>query len=280
MSMGTGAIAITNGQLAASASLILLNIVLSTGLRLGLGRSLLLASGRMVVQLLLIGQVLQWLFLQQNPGLILALSLLMALMASLAAVHRTRHRFAGIYWQSFLSITASAALVTGLAMAGIIRVQPWTTAQYWIPLLGMVLGNTLNAISLGLDTLMERMLSQRAILECALSLGASRWEACRPQVREAIRVAMIPTINSMMVMGLVSLPGMMTGQILEGALPSAAVRYQIVILFMIASATALGVTAIVTLAYLHLTSPQHHLRLDRLQRLDQPSRKRMLQGKG
>ncbi|QNI79801.1 putative ABC transporter/ membrane component [Synechococcus sp. RS9909] len=112
----------------------------------------------------------------------------------------------------------------------------------------MVLGNTLNAISLGLDTLMERMLSQRAILECALSLGASRWEACRAQVREAIRVAMIPTINSMMVMGLVSLPGMMTGQILEGAMPSAAVRHQIVILFMIASATALGVTAIVALA--------------------------------
>ena len=91
---------------------------------------------------------------------------------------------------------------------------------------------------------------------------------------------MIPTINSMMVMGLVSLPGMMTGQILEGALPSAAVRYQIVILFMLASATALGVTAIVALAYLRLTSPQHHLRLDRLQRLDQPSRKRLLQGKG
>lgn len=88
MSMGTGAIAISNGQLAASASLILMNIVLSMSLRLGLGRSLLLASGRMVVQLLLIGQVLQWLFLQQNPGLILALSLLMALMASLAAVHR------------------------------------------------------------------------------------------------------------------------------------------------------------------------------------------------
>jgi putative ABC transport system permease protein len=95
MSMGTGAIAISNGQLAASASLILLNIVLSTVLRLGLGRSLLLASGRMVVQLQLIGQVLQWLFLQQNPGLILALSLLMALMASLAAVHRTRHRCPG-----------------------------------------------------------------------------------------------------------------------------------------------------------------------------------------
>jgi putative ABC transport system permease protein len=84
MSMGTGAIAISNGQLAASASLILLNIVLSTVLRLGLGRSL-----------QLIGQVLQWLFLQQNPGLILALSLLMALMASLAAVHRTRHRCPG-----------------------------------------------------------------------------------------------------------------------------------------------------------------------------------------
>jgi len=83
-------------------------------------------------------------------------------------------------------------------------------------------------------------------------------------VRDAIRVAMIPTINSMMVMGLVSLPGMMTGQILQGAAPAAAVRYQIVILFMIASATALGVFGVVGLAYRRLTSADHQLRLDRL----------------
>ena len=197
--MSPGALPISNLQLAGAAALILINIGLSSVLKLGLGRPLLLASLRMVVQLLLIGQVLQWLFQQQNPGLILALSLLMALIASLSAVQRTRHRFSGVYWQSFLSTTAAAALVTGVAMNGIIQVRPWSTAQYWIPLLGMVLGNILNAISLGLDTLMERMLSQRNSLECWLALGATRWEACRPIVREAIRVAMIPTINSILI---------------------------------------------------------------------------------
>jgi putative ABC transport system permease protein len=83
-------------------------------------------------------------------------------------------------------------------------------------------------------------------------------------VAEAIRVGMIPTINSMMVMGLVSLPGMMTGQILQGAAPAAAVRYQIVILFMIAAATALGLFSVVLLGFLALTSPDHQLRLERL----------------
>jgi putative ABC transport system permease protein len=106
--------------------------------------------------------------------------------------------------------------------------------------------------------------SERDWVETALALGATRWEACQEVVRDAIRVAMIPTINSMMVMGLVSLPGMMTGQILEGAAPAAAVRYQIVILFMVASATALGVFGVVGLAYRRLTSSDHQLRLDRL----------------
>jgi putative ABC transport system permease protein len=83
-------------------------------------------------------------------------------------------------------------------------------------------------------------------------------------VREAIRVGMIPTINSMMVMGLVSLPGMMTGQILAGANPIDAVRYQIVIVFMIAAGAAIGIVSVVLLAFRALFSPNHQLRLDRL----------------
>jgi putative ABC transport system permease protein len=161
-------------------------------------------------------------------------------------------------------VMASSALVTGLAVAGLIQPQPWYNPQYLIPLLGMVLGNTLNGISLGLDRFMEGLRNGRDRVETDLALGATRWEACQEVVRDAIRVAMIPTINSMMVMGLVSLPGMMTGQILQGAAPEAAVRYQIVILFMIASATALGVFGVVGLAYRRLTSADHQLRLDRL----------------
>jgi putative ABC transport system permease protein len=261
-----GALSISDGRLALSALLILVNVGLSAALRLGLGRSLLLASVRMVVQLLLVGFVLEWLFRQDRAPLILLMGAAMATIAGVSAVQRTRHRFAGIYLNSLLSVMASSALVTGLAVAGLIRPQPWYAPQYLIPLLGMVLGNTLNGLSLGLDRFMEGLRAGRDQVETDLALGATRWEACRTVVREAIRVAMIPTINSMMVMGLVSLPGMMTGQILQGAAPAAAVRYQIVILFMVASATALGVFGVVGLAYLRLTSSDHQLRLDRLVR--------------
>ncbi len=260
----SGALTISDGRLALSGLLILVNVGLSAALRLGLSRSLLLASVRMVVQLLLVGFVLEWLFRQDDAPLIVLVGAAMALIAGVSAVQRTRQRFAGIYLNSLLSVMASSALVTGLAVTGLIQPQPWYNPQYLIPLLGMVLGNTLNGLSLGLDRFMEGLRSGCDQVETDLALGATRWEACRAVVRDAIRVAMIPTINSMMVMGLVSLPGMMTGQILQGAAPAAAVRYQIVILFMIASATALGVFAVVGLAYGRLTSADHQLRLDRL----------------
>jgi putative ABC transport system permease protein len=269
-----GALTISDGRLTLSALLILVNVGLSAALRLGLGRSLLVASVRMVVQLLLVGYVLEWLFHQDQAPLIVLVGAAMAMIAGVSAVQRTRQRFAGIYLNSLLSVMASSALVTGLAVTGLIQPQPWYNPQYLIPLLGMVLGNTLNGLSLGLDRFMEGLRSDRDQVETALALGANRWEACQAVVRDAIRVAMIPTINSMMVMGLVSLPGMMTGQILQGAAPAAAVRYQIVILFMIASATALGVFAVVGLAYGRLTSADHQLRLERLVRAGEQGEQR------
>ncbi|MBD2105545.1 iron export ABC transporter permease subunit FetB [Nodosilinea sp. FACHB-13] len=267
--METNYIAISYGQLALSALLIVVNVVLSTALRLGLGQSLLTAALRMVVQLLLIGFVLEWLFTQDNALVILAIALVMTAIAGIAAVNRTQRRFVGVYWHSLLSVLASSSLVTGFAMVGIIRVQPWYDPQYLIPLLGMVLGNTLNGISLGLDRFMEGLVTQRDQVETLLALGATRWEAAHPQVRNAIRVGMIPTINSMMVMGLVSLPGMMTGQILAGANPIDAVRYQIVIIFMIAAGAALGIFGVVLLAYRRLLSPDHQLRLDYIEKAKQ-----------
>lgn len=262
--LGSGALSISDGQLALSGLLILVNVGLSAALRLGLGRSLLLASVRMVIQLLLVGFVHEWLFRQDQAPLIVLVGAAMAMIAGVSAVQRTRYRFVGIYLNSLLSVMASSALVTGLAVTGLIQPQPWYNPQYLIPLLGMVLGNTLNGLSLGLDRFMEGLRSGRDQVETDLALGATRWEACQSVVRDAIRLAMIPTINSIMVMGLVSLPGMMTGQILQGAAPAAAVRYQIVILFMMASATALGVFGVVGLAYGRLTSADHQLRLDRL----------------
>lgn len=265
--MPTSYLTITYGQLALAALLIVVNLGISIAFRLGLTRSLLIATLRMVAQLLLIGFVLEWLFSQQNPGLIMAIALLMAGVAGQAAVSRTKRRFVGIYWNSVLSTLTAAAVVTGIAVGGIVRVNLWYDPQYLIPLLGMVLGNTLNGISLGLDRFMEGLVNQQNQVETLLTLGATRWEAAHAQVKDAVRTGMIPAINSMMVMGLVSLPGMMTGQILAGASPIDAVRYQIVIVFMIASGTALGTFGVVLLAFNRLLSPAHQLRLDLLHKL-------------
>lgn len=251
-------------QLALSALLIVVNLALSFALRLGLDRQLLIASVRMVVQLLLIGLVLEWIFSVREPFLIVGMALIMATLAAVAAVRRTKRRFAGIYWNSFLSIVTASFLVTGLAIKGILRIDPWFDPQYLIPLLGMLLGNALTGISLALDRLMEDCLQKRPLIETLLSLGATRWEAGHRQIKEALRTGMIPVINSMMIMGIVSLPGMMTGQILAGADPVDAVRYQVLIMFMIASCTALAALGIVLVGFRVLFSSTHMLRLDRL----------------
>ncbi|MEL6321934.1 MAG: iron export ABC transporter permease subunit FetB [Cyanobacteria bacterium J06626_14] len=251
------------GQLALAALLILVNLVLSIVLKLGLERSLFIATLRTVVQLLLIGFVLEWLFGQDNPFIVLAIALGMTAIAASASINRTQRRFSGMYWDSLLSILATAGFITGISLIGIVRVDPWYDPQYLIPLLGMILGNTLNGISLGLDRFMTNLIDQQPQIETLLTLGATRWEAVHQQMRDAIRTGMIPIVNSMMVVGLVSLPGMMTGQILAGANPIDAVRYQIILMFMIASGTALGTFGVVLLAFNTLLVP-HQLRLDRL----------------
>ncbi len=256
------------GQLALAAALMAINVGLSLALRLGLTRSLIVASARMTAQLLLIGLVLGWVFALERPLPIVAIALVMTTLASIAAVQRTRRRFVGIYWNSLVSTASAAFLVTGFALLGILRIEPWFDAQYAIPLLGMVLGNVLNGISLALERFTEGVTTGRDQIELRLGLGATRWEAAHGLVADALRVGMIPTINAMMVMGIVSLPGMMTGQILAGADPTDAVRYQVVIMFMIASATALGAFGVTLLAFARLFDERSRLRLDRVRRVD------------
>jgi len=266
--MNADYIHLDNWQIGLAALLIVLNLAISVWLRLGLARSLLVASVRMVVQLLLVGFILESVFALTSPLPVIGIGVVMAALASVAAVRRTRHRFAGIYWNSLLSTLGAAFVVTGAALAGIINVHPWFAPQYAIPLLGMVLGNLLTGVSLALDRFMQGVARESGVIEGDLALGATRWEAARPLISEALRTGMIPTINAMMVMGVVSLPGMMTGQMLAGAAPAAAVRYQIVIMFMIAAATALGTLTVILLAFRRLFNRRHQLCATRLQSID------------
>jgi putative ABC transport system permease protein len=137
------------------------------------------------------------------------------------------------------------------------RIHPWYEPQYAIPILGMILGNTLTGVSLAIERMTEELTARRDRVEMALALGATRWEAARGPARQAARAGMIPTLNQMAVVGVVSLPGMMTGQVLAGQSPLQAVRYQIVIMFLIAAASALGTVGAVLLTYRRLFSADH-----------------------
>ncbi len=180
------------------------------------------------------------------------------LTAGLTAASRNQRRYPGIWINTVISVWASAWIVTSFALFAVMRgIDHWYQPQYAIPLLGMVLGNTLNGISVGLNSFTEALVTRREQVESLLALGATRWEAALSPMQHGIRTGMIPIINSMMVVGIVSLPGMMTGQIIAGMPPIQAVKYQVVVMFLIASATALGTVSVVLLSFFRLFNVDH-----------------------
>ena len=252
-------------QVALAAGLVLISGLISLGMQLGLHRRLALASVRCVVQLVLIGLVLRWIFEPGRPWyVIVGLGLIMTLIAGVVAVDRSDRWYRGIVLDGVLSIWACAWLITAAALVVVVRPEPWYRAQYAIPLLGMILANTLNGISLGLNRFIREMTDRRAEIDTLLALGATRWEAARAAVQESIRTGMIPTINAMMIMGIVSLPGMMTGQLLSGVDPMQAISYQIIIMFFLAATTSLGTFSVVLLGYRRLFTPDHQFLPQRL----------------
>ena len=244
-------------ELGIAALLILINGAISLALRLDLEKKLALAALRTIVQLLLIGYVLQWVFALNVWYVVLAILALMTLIAGRASSQRSALRYGGIGIDGVLSVWGSAWLITAVALFTILRIHPWYQPQYAIPIMGMILGNTLTGVSLGLERITEELQSRRDQIETLLALGATRWEAFRLPAQQAVRAGMMPMINAMSVVGIVSLPGMMTGQVLAGQGPAQAIRYQIVIMFLIAAASGLGTVAIVLLAYRRLFSAEH-----------------------
>jgi len=259
-------IALTPLDLALAAVLVMVLAALSWMLRLGVGRQLLVAALRTTVQLLLIGLVLKALFENVHLAWLGVVSLSMLLLAGREVMVRQKRRFRG--WWGFglgtLAMFVSSFVVTILALTVIIDNQPWYLPQYAIPLLGMLLGNTMNGISLGLDQLTRAAWEQREVIEQRLLLGGSWREAIGDIRREAMRVGLVPIINAMAAAGIVSLPGMMTGQILAGAAPVIAVNYQILIMFLIAAGTGFGTMVAVSMGARRLFDRRHRLCLGRL----------------
>ncbi|MFC0397126.1 ABC transporter permease [Paraburkholderia rhizosphaerae] len=255
-----------------AALLILVNGALSVLLKLDLERKLAWAAARTIVQLLAVGYVLGWVFSHAHWFIVLPLMIVMTLIAGFAGAQRGKRTYAGQRADSVLSIWVSSWLVAAVGLFVVIRIHPWYEPQYAIPILGMILGNTLTGVSLGIERMTEELTAHRDRVEMALALGATRWEAAQGPARDAVRAGMIPTLNQMAVVGVVSLPGMMTGQVLAGQSPLQAVRYQIVIMFLIAAASALGTVGAVLLTYRRLFSAEHRFLASRLIERTQRSR--------
>lgn len=250
-----------------AASLVLLNAGLSIILQLGLAKRFLIAAARMAVQLMLVGLALKMLFAAASPFWTVLAALAMVSFAGYEVMARQDRRFRG-WWGYGLgasTVLTAALLVTVFALTTQVRPDPWYDPRYAIPILGMILGNTMTGVGLGLHTLTAAAHRERIAIEAQLALGATRAQAFRVVSRFSLRTAMIPIINSMTATGLIALPGMMTGQILSGVDPVEAVKYQLLISFLIAGGASIGALVAVIGGARLLSDSRHRLRLDRLQ---------------
>lgn len=191
------------------------------------------AMARMLGQLLLIGYFLNYLFETDDPGTIVAIILVMIFASSWIALRTVSEDRAGLYWQAWLAIAIGGSITLFTVIYGVLAIEPWYQPRFAIPLAGMVYANAMNAVSLAADRLKA---------ECC---RGEAWENAR---NAAFNAAMIPNINMLFAVGLVSLPGMMTGQILSGVSPLIAVRYQIMVMCMIFAAAGLASALFLQLA--------------------------------
>ena len=248
-----------------AALLILANAAVSIALRLDLGGQILFAALRATIQLAVLGTALTWVFGTEGPWIVVPWMLAMGTVAGIEAVRRTRKRVRGAYLASISIMVASSMLVTIYGTTVVIDTEgPWYAPAYAIPLVGMILGNTLNGISLGLEAAFEGFAADRERVEMLLAHGASRREASIDVIRRSVRRGLVPILNSMVAVGLISIPGMMTGQILAGESPDVAARYQLFILFAIAGGVAIGTVGVVLAAERLVFDERDRLRVDRI----------------
>jgi len=253
-------------DLTIAAALVVALGIVTAALKLAVTKTLYIAAIRTTVQLLLIGFVLKALFENVHLGWMTLLATVMLLVAGREVMARQKRPFAGRwgYGLGTLSMFVSSFVLTLFALTVIIDTEPWYQPQYSIPLLGMMLGNTMTGVALAMDRLTESAYQQRMIIEARLALGQHWREAIGNIARDSTRVGMLPMINAMAAAGIISLPGMMTGQILAGIPPLEAVKYQILIMFMITAGTGFATVLATWLGAKRLFDDRHRLRLERL----------------
>jgi putative ABC transport system permease protein len=239
-------------------------VVVSIVQRLGITRGVLIGAVRTFAQLMLIGYVLKFVFDLSKWYWVLLMLAVMLVVAARTAATRDECRQPGRMRIAGTAIAAGVLVTMATVVGLVIRLRPWYLPQILIPISGMVIGNTMNAVSLTTSRFRSEMGHQRGQVEAALALGATSAQASARAFGAGMRAGLVPTMNALMVVGLVQLPGMMSGQIIAGVLSVQAVRYQIVVMYMIACGAAVGSLVAAVLVRRQLFTSRHQLRSDYL----------------
>ncbi|BFZ59647.1 hypothetical protein YB2330_000661 [Saitoella coloradoensis] len=257
---------LTNFNVLLASVSLLLNAILSLSLNLRLSTPLLVAALRCFVQLSLLGVILKTVFTSQNPWTVSAMGGALVILGAWEATwNRSKRRFEGMFWSTLLSMGLTCVICASLASRWAMGSTPWWSPERFIPVLGMSLGNAIAGISVGVGYVLNVLgTAEREKVELSLAFGATRWEATRPLLREAIRLATLPSITQMSVMGLISIPGTMTGTILGGADVDQAVKYQLVLIFVISGCTGVATVMAVWACLAVVVDERHRVRPERI----------------
>ncbi|MCM7514672.1 iron export ABC transporter permease subunit FetB [Enterobacter hormaechei] len=246
---------ITNESLALSMVLVLVAIVVSYREKLGLEKDILWSIARAVIQLIIVGYVLKYIFNVNHAVLTLLMVLFICFNAAWNAQKRSKY-IDKAFISSLIAITTGTALTLAvLVLSGSIEFTPMQV----IPISGMIAGNAMVAVGLCYNNLGQRFSSEQQQLQEKLSLGATPKVASAQLIRDSIRSSLIPTVDSAKTVGLVSLPGMMSGLIFAGIDPVKAIKYQIMVTFMLLATASLSTIVACYLTYRKFYNSRHQL---------------------
>lgn len=236
-----GALNIPVTRLLLGGLLLIIPVVLLLEMKLKLLRSLFFSILRMVIQLAVIGLVLDYLFAWNNPFISIGWMFIMLVSATLITMERLQYPRLFLLPVIFLPFLAASIVVLPYIIIAVIRPEPLFSTKYLIPIYGMLLGNSISSATLAVERLTSDLQHNWKAYYSRLAFGATSQEAAQPFLRNALRASLIPRILNISTMGLVTLPGMMTGQILGGSAPTTAIKYQILIMIAIFVAVSVSV---------------------------------------
>ncbi|MGB9680266.1 MAG: ABC transporter permease [Thermoanaerobacteraceae bacterium] len=243
-------------SLTLASSLVLISIFVSYYQKLGIEKEIAIGTIRAVVQLTIVGYILHYIFSANNVLFTLAMVALMIVVAGNNASKRGKGIPKVFYFITFSIALSATITISLLILFGNIHFRP----QEVIPVSGMIIGNSMVASGLAVSRLKDEIKNKSEELEVYLALGATSRQAAQKIIKTSIKTGMIPTVDSMKTLGIVQLPGMMTGLILGGVDPINAVKYQIMVTFMLASTVAISCFTVTFLTYRTFFTKQHQLR--------------------